>query len=369
MGLEATVICVDNSEWMRNGDFIPTRLQAQQDAVNAVCHMKTRQNQENSVGLLSLADTQLRVTLTNDNNKIFKALQAVEPAGRINFVTGVRIAHLSLKHRQNKNQKMRIIVFVGSPVGSEEKELVRLAKRLKKEKVSVDIINFGEEDVNNNKLSTFINTINGKEKTCHLVTALPGPLLSEVLLSSPILAGEDGAPLAPMGQGFEFGIDPSEDPELAMALRVSMEEQRHRQEEDARKVQVDSIQGMETDAGVISGGEISGGVLAQAEETDLPYNPDMQLNQGVSNVSTMTEEDQMALALQMSMAVMDDDQQAMDTEEQADDPDDEDLMQNPEFLHSVLSSLPGVNPEEALHNLEQMTDQGDKSKDKKDDKK
>ena len=39
--------------------------------------------------------TQLRVTLTNDNNKIFKALQAVEPAGRINFVTGVRIAHVS----------------------------------------------------------------------------------------------------------------------------------------------------------------------------------------------------------------------------------------------------------------------------------
>lgn len=50
----------------------------------------------------------------------------------------------------------------------------------------------------------------------HLVTALPGPLLSEVLLSSPILVGEDGAPLAPAGQGFEFGIDPSEDPELAM---------------------------------------------------------------------------------------------------------------------------------------------------------
>ena len=39
-------------------------------------------------------------------------------------------------------------------------------------------------------------------------------------------------------------------------------------------------------------------------------------------------------------------------------------MQNPEFLHSVLSSLPGVNPEEALHNLEQMTDQGDKDKGK-----
>jgi hypothetical protein len=35
-------------------------------------------------------------------------------------------------------------------------------------------------------------------------------------MSSPIMAGEDGAPLAGMGQGFEFGIDPTEDPELAM---------------------------------------------------------------------------------------------------------------------------------------------------------
>ena len=47
---------VDNSEWMRNGDFIPTRLQSQQDAVNVVTRMKTRQNVENSVGLLSLAE-------------------------------------------------------------------------------------------------------------------------------------------------------------------------------------------------------------------------------------------------------------------------------------------------------------------------
>ena len=50
----------------------------------------------------------------------------------------------------------------------------------------------------------------------HLVTAHPGPLLSEVIMSSPIMAGEDGAPLPGVGQGFEFGIDPAEDPELAM---------------------------------------------------------------------------------------------------------------------------------------------------------
>ena len=46
---------VDTSDFMRNGDFVPTRLQAQQDAVNVVCHSKTRANPENNVGLLTLA--------------------------------------------------------------------------------------------------------------------------------------------------------------------------------------------------------------------------------------------------------------------------------------------------------------------------
>lgn len=57
---------------------------------------------------------------------------------------------------------MRIVVFVGSPVAAEEKELVKLAKKLKKEKVNVDIISFGEDSINNEVLTTFINTLNGK---------------------------------------------------------------------------------------------------------------------------------------------------------------------------------------------------------------
>ena len=50
----------------------------------------------------------------------------------------------------------------------------------------------------------------------HLVVIKPGPILSDALASSPILRAEDGTSLAPVGTGFEFGIDPSEDPELAM---------------------------------------------------------------------------------------------------------------------------------------------------------
>ena len=41
---QATMICIDNSEWMRNGDYSPSRFQAQADAVNLICGAKTQVN-------------------------------------------------------------------------------------------------------------------------------------------------------------------------------------------------------------------------------------------------------------------------------------------------------------------------------------
>lgn len=49
------------------------------------------------------------------------------------------------------------------------------------------------------------------------MTVPPGSAMSEALLSSPILRAEDGtAPLAGVPGGGEFGIDPNDDPELAL---------------------------------------------------------------------------------------------------------------------------------------------------------
>ena len=68
------------------------------------------------------------------------------------------------------------------------------------------------------KLAAFVNTLTGKDGTRrHPVTGPPGPGLTDALLSSPTLAGEGG--------DFEFGVDPSADSELALALRDSVEEQ------------------------------------------------------------------------------------------------------------------------------------------------
>lgn len=52
---------------------------------------------------------------------------------------------MALKHRQGKNHRPRIVAFVGSPLEADPNEFTKLAKRLKKEKVSIDIVVFGEE--------------------------------------------------------------------------------------------------------------------------------------------------------------------------------------------------------------------------------
>lgn len=368
---------------MRNGDFIPTRFQAQQDAVNLVCHSKTRSNPENNVGLIAMGSTvDVLVTLTSDVGRLLSKLHQVQPKGNIKFNTAVKVAHLALKHRQGRNHKMRIVVFVGSPIEDDEKEMVKMAKKLKKEKVNIDIINFGEEQINTDKLTTFINTINGKDgNSCHLVTVPPGPMLSEALMNSPILVGEDGSGAGLSAVGFEFGVDPNEDPELALALRVSMEEQRARQEDEAKKTNP----GAPTETGTQPAESAGGNDSAMLEQAlAMSMNPDSadQPTPSVPDFGSMSEEEQIAYAMQMSLAnsaapstentpaPMDVDDEGKPSDDKKGDEDYSDVMNDPAFLQQVLENLPGVDPQdEAIQSaVSSMTKDGSKKDDKKDGK-
>jgi 26S proteasome regulatory subunit N10 len=55
MVLEATLMCLDNSEYMRNGDYMPSRVEAQADAASVICGAKLASNPENLVGIISMA--------------------------------------------------------------------------------------------------------------------------------------------------------------------------------------------------------------------------------------------------------------------------------------------------------------------------
>jgi 26S proteasome regulatory subunit N10 len=59
---------------------------------------------------------------------------------------------LALKHRQNKSQRQRVVVFAGSPVAEDEATLVRLGKKLKKNNVAVDVVTFANIVENEAKL-------------------------------------------------------------------------------------------------------------------------------------------------------------------------------------------------------------------------
>ena len=90
------------------------------------------------------------VTHTKELGQILEAVhQTSTNLGRTASIpTAIAIAQLALKHRQNKNLRQRVIVFVGSPLDDAspdaERALVRLAKKLKKNNVALDVVAFGD---------------------------------------------------------------------------------------------------------------------------------------------------------------------------------------------------------------------------------
>lgn len=113
---------------------------------------------------------------------------------------------------------------------------------MKKIGVTIDFVAFGElDDDVTKKLTAFNENVKSGDNS-HMVIVPQGPgLLSDSLLSTPIInpdapargAGE-GGDAGESAEAFEFGIDPSVDPELALALRMSMEEEKSRQEKKTK---------------------------------------------------------------------------------------------------------------------------------------
>lgn len=378
MVLEATMICVDNSEWMRNGDYSPNRFQSQADAVHLICGAKTQSNPENTVGVLTMAGKGVRVlvTPTIDLGKILACMHGVEVGGDTNLTSAVQVAQLALKHRQNKHQRQRIILFAGSPVVADKKTLEAIGKKLKKNSVSLDIVNFGEEDDGKTeKLEALLSAVNANDSS-HIVHIPAGPrVLSDVLISSPVFTGDGeagsgfaasaaagaaaaAAAAAGGAGGFDFGVDPNLDPELALALRVSMEEERARQEAAAKRaaeasakaaqdaqaksdVTMTEATGTSTSAGAEKGPDLmddENSLLEQALAMSMSTEGVAGSAGAGGGDTTMSEtsgvDRELAFALQISM------------QEAAGGASSEmkRVLGDQNFVSSILSSLPGVDP-------------------------
>ncbi|OMJ80969.1 hypothetical protein SteCoe_18678 [Stentor coeruleus] len=235
--MEATVICIDNSEYARNGDYSPNRWESQQEAVNMIAGTKTNENPGNSVGVLAMAGTRAEVLVspTNDMAKILQAMYDIKIHGNIDFYSSLQIAQLALKHRPNKEQRQRIIAFVCSPVRHDSEKFRQIGHSLRRNNIALDIVCFGcMEEIE--KLQELQKNVNNGDNS-HFISVPPGlGLLCDALVNTPVLHGGSGQMFEEHG-----GIDPSLDPELATALRLSLEEQKKKQEDEGTKVEAPAV--------------------------------------------------------------------------------------------------------------------------------
>jgi len=321
--VECTMVCLDFSDYMRNGDYYPNRLEAQRDAAQCIARAKTNSHPENSVGVLGMGPGGVKVLVspTDDMGKLLASLSESTLGGEADIGAGVQVAKLALQHRKGRGAQ-RIIIFVGSPVGNEEKELTKIAKQLKKNNVAVDVVSIGEFGENEEKLKKLVDTANNQDNS-HLVEVPAGSMPSEVLYSSPVLGGGGGAfggtgDIGGVGTGSDGaqafqeygGVNPELDPELAMALRVSMQEARAVANKSAEDIPSESkteeakTEAVEPSDKSTTENEAAGGEAAPTTDVDMEVDDPVlaqALKMSMGDVDPGDEDDLLAKALQMSM--------------------------------------------------------------------
>lgn len=240
---EACFICLDSTEYTRNGDYHPNRMLGMLEFVNFLVEAKINKNAENTVGFLCAGGNACTVyeSLTADVDRIFTSLASVKIKGKVcHFSAALRIASLALSHRSEPRSEKRIVIFMGSPLQESISELDILAQKLRKDNVAVDVVTFGVPE-NVAPLQHFVEKVNKDGNSC-FVCIPEGRTISEVLMDSPVYTGPEivSMPLSTsegteggaggnISRNFGFSIDPNADPDLQRALQLSMEEELQRQ--------------------------------------------------------------------------------------------------------------------------------------------
>ncbi|CDJ64287.1 26S proteasome non-ATPase regulatory subunit 4, putative, partial [Eimeria necatrix] len=180
------------------------------------------------------------VAPTSEFGRIHSAFHQIAAKGDADFVRGILVAQLALKHRINKTQRQRILLFVGSPVVASEKQLVQLGRQLKKNNIALDIVCLANVEENRAKLTAMHAAVNSND-TSRFVEYPAGSssLLSDVMVSAMLLHDPEAAAAAAAAAGDgavnEFGVDPNVDPDLYMVLRMSLEEARQQQQQQQQQ--------------------------------------------------------------------------------------------------------------------------------------
>ncbi|WP_257254790.1 MULTISPECIES: VWA domain-containing protein [unclassified Endozoicomonas] len=228
-----TFLCIDSSDYMRNGDYSPNRIMAVQEACSLLCEALIQRNPENVIGLLTFGGNacSVRETLTEDIDRISASLASIAVGGESHFANGVRIAMLALSHAKNNRSQKQVVIFVGSPVTDSPDKLRQLATALRKHNVGVSIISLGCPS-NTSILKEFTEQV---RKNAYFYVVPEHGSVIDLLFSTALMGDGPGSGsfgvhtgVSATGGAFNFGTE-ADDPQLAMAILASLEEEQRRQ--------------------------------------------------------------------------------------------------------------------------------------------
>ena len=219
---EAFVFCFDNSEYARAQDYLPDRWQAQQEAAFMIATNKVESKPESTLGVVSMAGNKSRNDLTSSITQAFSILRyASVLQGKIDLEYGLETAKAILKKKPQKEHLQRIIVFVCSPVETRSGKLSKLGKTLRKNKIALDLVCFGNRG-DADKLRELVKQTNFQENSHLILVSHEERMLSDSLLNTPVIHGYT--------QPQTNTLENREDSEYTKAIKESLEQAKKDQE-------------------------------------------------------------------------------------------------------------------------------------------
>lgn len=205
---ETIVVLFDNGMASQNQDYLPSRLMVQKETVESLISRKFEDNQENTIGIIPLVQTQSNdiITPTKQRSYIKTFLNEIK-LNRNADIMGCLSQSLHIFNQKDSPGCM-LVIFLGSePQEIEKDELFARIYQLLTFGIMIKMVFFGEAM----EMAEAYKKIDFTNFSC--IEVKPSDEFADRVLSF-INGGEDLE---------------EDDPELAEAIRLSLEEQKKQQ--------------------------------------------------------------------------------------------------------------------------------------------
>ena len=156
---KAFVVLIDNSANAIDGDFYPSRLEAQKTTVERLSDYLLNMNPRTqfALGTLGSHEFGIRTSFTSEPKRLNAGLQSVSSGGKIEIEKGLKSALLAFSHADSEIEEKRILLFVGSDNNLSSYEAKQLGEAATQKGIRIDVVVFGKELFNWQNLK-FLNS-------------------------------------------------------------------------------------------------------------------------------------------------------------------------------------------------------------------